>query len=105
MYVSLLSSPLIYSAIIVFGFSGLDIEGVIFDALPIEEVTAILGDNVVPIIQPLILVFCEFTDGGVQFVHEQLLPLVINVQTDLDGAMKAQFSGCVISTVFLVSVI
>ena len=102
-YVVTLASPFVISALFIFGASGFgDFEDVVTDAIPRPPIADIVGIDLdfIDVIIGLVEVLYEALEDGI----EALVDLVLELPGgNFDSAVRAQFSGCVISLFFLVS--
>ena len=103
MYVTVLSSPILISALFIFGASGFgDFEDSVTNAIPLPPITELLGidSDFVDLLIGLVELLYELLEDGI----EALVDLVLDIPGgDFGSAVRAQFSGCVISLFFLVS--
>ena len=103
MYITVLGSPILISALFIFGASAFgDFEDSITNAISLPPITEILGidSDFVDVLIGLVELVYELLEDGI----EALVDLALELPSgDFDRAVKAQFSGSIISLFFMVS--
>lgn len=105
-YAASLSSPIVISALFIFGASSFgNFEDEITRFLPVTNVFQIVGidSDFLDTLAELVAFVYELAEDGIEAVVDLVLQIPKNINSELEAQVITQFAGGVITLFFLVS--